>query len=100
MNIEVRAYTDDDIEAMVTIWNQVVEDGEAFPQEECLTQESGTAFFAEQTYCGVAEDMDRQNLRHVYPTSKQCRKMRTHLQCQLCGRPGIERIAYRREAGV
>ena len=58
MNIEVRAYTDNDIEAMVTIWNQVVEDGEAFPQEECLTQESGTAFFAEQTYCGVAEDMD------------------------------------------
>ena len=49
MNIEVRAYTDNDIEAMVTIWNQVVEDGEAFPQEECLTQESGTAFFAEQT---------------------------------------------------
>lgn len=44
MNIEVRAYTDNDIEAMVTIWNQVVEDGEAFPQEECLTQESGTAF--------------------------------------------------------
>ena len=39
MNIEVRAYTDNDIEAMVTIWNQVVEDGEAFPQEECLTQE-------------------------------------------------------------
>lgn len=58
MNIEVRAYTDNDIEAMVTIWNQVVEDGVAFPQEECLTPESGTAFFAEQTYCGVAEDTD------------------------------------------
>ena len=39
MNIEVRAYTDDDIEAMVTIWNQVVADGVAFPQEECLTPE-------------------------------------------------------------
>ena len=66
MNIEVRAYTDNDIEAMVTIWNQVVEDGVAFPQEECLTPESGTAFFAEQTYCGVAEDMDTGRIYGMY----------------------------------
>lgn len=66
MNIEVRAYTDDDIEAMVTIWNQVVEDGEAFPQEECLTPESGTAFFAGQTYCGVAEDTDTGRIYGMY----------------------------------
>ena len=66
MNIEVRAYTDNDIEAMVTIWNQVVEDGVAFPQEKCLTPESGTAFFAEQTYCGVAEDMDTGRIYGMY----------------------------------
>ena len=66
MNIEVRAYTDDDIEAMVTIWNQVVEDGVAFPQEECLTTESGTAFFTEQTYCGVAEDTDTGRIYGMY----------------------------------
>ena len=66
MNIEVRAYTDDDIEAMVTIWNQVVADGVAFPQEECLTPEMGTAFFAEQTYCGVAEDMDTGKIYGMY----------------------------------
>ena len=66
MNIEVRAYTDNDIEAMVTIWNQVVEDGEAFPQEECLTPETGTAFFAEQTYCGVAEDTDTGRIYGMY----------------------------------
>ena len=66
MNIEVRAYTDDDIEAMVTIWNQVVADGVAFPQEECLTTESGTAFFAEQTYCGVAEDTDTGRIYGMY----------------------------------
>ena len=39
---------------MLTIWNEVVEDGEAFPQEECLTGETGAAFFAAQSYCGVA----------------------------------------------
>ena len=41
---------------MIRIWNQVVEDGVAFPQEDCLDPESGAAFFAVQTYCGVAVD--------------------------------------------
>ena len=53
--ITVRAYTEHDIESMVKIWNEVVEDGIAFPQEECLTLVTGTAFFAEQSYTGVAE---------------------------------------------
>ena len=53
--ITVRAYTEHDIESMIKIWNEVVEDGIAFPQEECLTLATGTAFFAEQSYTGVAE---------------------------------------------
>lgn len=52
----VRAYEAADIPAMVAIWNEVVEEGVAFPQEEPLTAESGAAFFAAQSYCGVAED--------------------------------------------
>ena len=56
MNVSVRGYTARDLPAMIRIWNQVVEDGAAFPQEECLDAESGASFFAEQTYCGVAED--------------------------------------------
>ncbi len=58
MNIVVRKYTERDISAMNIIWNEVVEDGVAFPQEELLDAETGRAFFAEQTYCGVAEDAD------------------------------------------
>jgi len=54
----VRKYTQNDIHAMVDIWNQVVEDGIAFPQEECLDDESGRAFFDSQTYCGVWEGDD------------------------------------------
>lgn len=54
MEILVRAYCDSDIPAMVSIWNQVVEDGIAFPQEELLDEQSGRAFFASQTYCGAA----------------------------------------------
>ena len=52
--IEVRSYQADDIPAMISIWNEVVEDGEAFPQEELLDEESGCAFFESQSHCGVA----------------------------------------------
>lgn len=55
MNAIIRPYTPTDVEAMVDIWNQVVEDGIAFPQEELLTPVTGAAFFGEQTHCAVAE---------------------------------------------
>ncbi|HOP10921.1 MAG TPA: GNAT family N-acetyltransferase [Oscillospiraceae bacterium] len=55
MEIKIRAYRDADAAEMIRIWNEVVEEGIAFPQEECLTEETGRAFFAEQTFCGVAE---------------------------------------------
>ena len=54
MEIQVRAYTQADLPALIRIWNEVVEDGEAFPQEECLTEKTGAEFFASQSYCGVA----------------------------------------------
>lgn len=53
--MNIRKYTTDDLESMIVIWNEVVEDGIAFPQEECLDMESGAAFFASQSYTGVAE---------------------------------------------
>ncbi len=52
--IEVREYQPGDVPAMIAIWNEVVEDGIAFPQEEPLDLDGGTAFFAEQSCCGVA----------------------------------------------
>jgi L-amino acid N-acyltransferase YncA len=52
----VREYKDSDVADMVRIWNKVVEDGVAFPQEDYLDEESGKAFFAAQSYCGVAEE--------------------------------------------
>ncbi len=56
MNIIVRTYTETDLPDMIRIWNQVVEEGIAFPQEECLTLETGRDFFGFQTYSAVAED--------------------------------------------
>ena len=54
----IRAYNTADLPAMIGIWNEVVEAGDAFPQEEPLDAQSGAAFFASQSYCGVAEDED------------------------------------------
>ena len=52
----IRKYTENDLPAMISIWNEVVEDGIAFPQEEPLTAESGAEFFASQSYSAVAEE--------------------------------------------
>ena len=41
---------------MTLIWNQVVEEGIAFPQMDELTEETGKAFFAGQTHNAVAVD--------------------------------------------
>lgn len=58
MVVSIRKYKQDDIQEMVRIWNEVVEEGIAFPQEELLDENSGKAFFDSQTYCGVAEDTE------------------------------------------
>ncbi|MBR1634704.1 MAG: GNAT family N-acetyltransferase [Lachnospiraceae bacterium] len=52
--ITVRPYKDSDLFQMIAIWNEVVEDGIAFPQEELLDEESGKTFFAGQTLSAVA----------------------------------------------
>ncbi|MFR2213547.1 MAG: hypothetical protein ACLS61_06825 [Ruminococcus sp.] len=44
--IIVRKYEEKDLPAMIRIWNEVVEDGVAFPQEECLDEKAGAGFFA------------------------------------------------------
>ena len=65
-NIIIREYKESDIESMVSIWNQVVEDGQAFPQKENLSIESGRTFFSEQTYTAVACDKDTDQVLGLY----------------------------------
>ncbi len=50
----LRGCKDEDIGGMIKVWNEVVDEGNAFPQEERLDYESGREFFSQQTYCGVA----------------------------------------------
>ena len=54
MGLSVEKYSSADLADMIRIWNEVVEEGIAFPQEELLDETSGREFFAAQTYCGVA----------------------------------------------
>ena len=54
--IIIRQFEDKDISFMNAVWNEVVEDGIAFPQEDILNAETGKEFFYNQSYCGVAEN--------------------------------------------
>lgn len=51
----VREYKVEDLPNMIDIWNEVVEEGVAFPQEERLEERTGEEFFAAQTFTAVAE---------------------------------------------
>ncbi|MBR2215076.1 MAG: GNAT family N-acetyltransferase [Selenomonadaceae bacterium] len=61
----IRAYKSADLPTMVAIWNEIVAEGIAFPQEEILNPETGAQFFAAQSYTGVAVD-EGENIRGLY----------------------------------
>lgn len=62
----VRAYEKKNLEFMIQIWNEVVEEGIAFPQEDLLNDRSGAEFFASQTYAAVAEDESSHTIHGLY----------------------------------
>ncbi len=65
----IRKYEKEDLPEMIRIWNEVVEDGVAFPQEELLSEETGKVFFAGQSYCGVAEEGKLYGLYILHPNN-------------------------------
>ena len=58
MNIQIRAYQSKDAASAAQIWNEVVTDGNAFPQDTEMTANVANLFFQEQTYTGIAETAD------------------------------------------
>lgn len=64
--VEIRKYESYMVEDVIAIWNDIVEDGIAFPQLELLTPASGEAYFREQTYTGVAIDKETQEVVGMY----------------------------------
>ena len=62
----VRAYEEKDLPSMIEIWNEVVEEGVAFPQLEFLSEKTGAEFFSSQTYTAVAEDETEHTVHGLY----------------------------------
>lgn len=52
--MNIREFCENDLEEMIGIWNEIVEEGIAFPQEDILSLHTGNDFFSLQTYTGVA----------------------------------------------
>ena len=57
MSIVIRKYSINDLEEMTKIWIYVVREGKYFPQENGLSIKKAAAFFEEQTFTGVAEEV-------------------------------------------
>lgn len=66
MEIIIKEYQKKYLPEMTDIWNEVVKDGVAFPQEELLTLKSGEEFFSQQTYCGAAVDAESERVCGLY----------------------------------
>ena len=64
--ITIRKYRVQDMESAMNIWNEVVRDGIAFPQDEELTEQNADRFFNSQSYTGVAEDNSTGELVGLY----------------------------------
>lgn len=54
--MNIRGFEKKDVPAMADIWNEVVEAGQAFPQEEKLTADMAERFFSEQSFTAAAEE--------------------------------------------
>ena len=65
----IRGFTKDDLPEMISIWNEIVEEGNAFPQEESLTLKTGFAFFNSQSHVGVAFDGEILGLYILHPNN-------------------------------
>lgn len=66
MNIQIKELSDSELNEAIEIWNSVVEDGTAFPQLELLDKETGRIFFAQQSFTGVAYDIDSKEVVGLY----------------------------------
>lgn len=66
MNIEIRTYVKNDVTEAINIWNEVVQDGVAFPQLDLLTEKSGDEFFSQQSFTGIAYNVDSTEIVGLY----------------------------------
>ena len=66
LTFDVIPYSPAHLEESLAVWNEVVRDGNAFPQEEELTPETGDAFFSSQTFTGLARNTESGKIAGLY----------------------------------
>lgn len=64
--LKLEAYNEKYINDAIEIWNDIVEDGIAFPQKETLNPQTGDAFFKSQSFTGIAIDSDSGEVVGLY----------------------------------
>ena len=64
--LKIKPYTKENIAEAIEIWNDIVEDGIAFPQKEPLDESSGDDFFRSQSFTGLAVDSDTNEIVGLY----------------------------------
>ena len=48
--LKIEEFKKEYVKDAISIWNDIVEDGSAFPQKEALDEKSGTEFFNSQSF--------------------------------------------------
>ena len=56
MAIKIKPYDTKDVDAAISIWNEIVREGIAFPQEDELDEVTGDEFFRAQSFTGLVVD--------------------------------------------
>lgn len=64
--LKIEEFKKEYIQDAIAIWNDIVEDGIAFPQKEALDEKSGTEFFNSQSFTGIAIDTDSNEVVGLY----------------------------------
>lgn len=64
--ITVEKYSRENILPAIEIWNEVVREGIAFPQEDELNEISGDEFFSAQSFTGLAKDTETNEILAIY----------------------------------
>lgn len=66
MSVIIKSYEEKYLVQTKDIWNEVVEEGAAFPQEELLDDQTASEFFRIQTYTGIAVDEETDTAVGLY----------------------------------
>ena len=64
--IVVKPYATENVREAISIWNEIVREGIAFPQEEELDEVTGDEFFKAQSFTGLAFDEDNGEILALY----------------------------------